>query len=160
LVLPAYPHLCLWPESVTMLYGSADALPHFSKGWEKHRMSLGDRQARFENRPLPLGAVYFLGERRSEAASSVEAVRPQAALLSLVADTFANKILDREMRAREFDVLGRLVTSVAVRQVFPNSDPSRILDLCRLIREDFASLKKSDERAPFVVATASKSAFE
>src|SRR4029077_4613458 len=128
LVLPAYPHLCLWPESVTMLYGSADALPHFSKGWEKHRMSLGDQQTRFEDRPLPLRAVYFLGERRTEAAPSVGAVRPQGAVMSLVADTFANKILDREMRAKEFDVLGRLVTSVPVRRVFPHSDPTRILD--------------------------------
>jgi hypothetical protein len=160
LVLPAYPHLCLWPESVTMLYGSADALPHFSKGWEKHRMSLDERQTRFESQPHLLGAVYFLRERRSEAAPLVETIRPQAALMSLVTDTFANKILDREMRAREFDVLGRLVTSVPVRQVFPHSNPSRILDLCRLIREDFASLKKSDGNQPFVVATNSKSTFE
>jgi hypothetical protein len=160
LVRPAYPHLCLWPESVTMLYGSADALPPFSKGWEKHRMSLGDRQTRFEDQPLPLGAVYFLGERRSEAAPSVEAVRPQAALMSLVADTFANKILDREMRAKEFDVLGRLVTSVPVRRVFPHSDPSRIFDLCQVIREDFASLKECDENPPFGVAAKSKSGFE
>jgi hypothetical protein len=159
-VLPAYPHLCLWPESVAMLYGSADALPHFSKGWEKQRLSLGELETRFENHPLPLGAIYFLGERRSEAAPSVEAVRPQAALMSLIADTFANKILDREMRAREFDVLGRLVTSVPVRRVFPHSDSSRILDLCQVIREDFASLRKSEENLPFEVATNSKSAFE
>lgn len=142
-VVPAYPHLCLWPESVAMLYGSADALPHFSKGWQKQRLSLGDGQARFENHPLPLGAIYFLGERRANDAPLVEAVRPQAALLSLVADTFANKVLDREMRAREFDVLGRLVNSAPVRRVFPNSDPTRVSDLCRVIREDFASLKAS-----------------
>ena len=145
LVLPAYPHLCLWPESVTMLYGSADALPHFSKGWEKRRMSLGDRQTRFESHPVPLGAVYLLGARRSEAAPTVEAVRSQAALMCLVADTFANKILDREMRAREFEVLGRLVTSVPIRRVFPNSDTSRIHDLCRVIREDFKSLNESTQ---------------
>jgi len=142
LVVPAYPHLCLWPESVAMLYGSPDALPHFSKGWEKHRLSLGEGQTRFENQPLALGAVYFLGERRSNDAPSVEAVRPQAALLSLVADTFANKVLDREMRAHEFDVLSRLVAAVPIRRVFPNSDPSRIHDLCRVIREDFAAIKE------------------
>jgi hypothetical protein len=143
-----------------MLYGSADALPHFSKGWEKHRMFLDDRQTRFEDQPLPLGAVYFLGERRSEGAPSVEAVRPQAALMSLVADTFANKILDREMRAGEFDVLGRLVSSVPVRKVFPHSDPSRILDLCHVIRDDFASLSKSEENPPFEVAAKFKSTSE
>jgi hypothetical protein len=142
-VAPAYPHLCLWPESVAMLFGSADALPHFSKGWEKHRLSLGDRETRFESRPLPLGGIYFLGERRDDAAPKVEPVRPQEGLLSLVADTFANRILDREMRGREFEVLGRLVTNVPVRRVFPNSDASRIRELCRVIREDFTSLKES-----------------
>ena len=144
-VVPAYPHVCLWPESVAMLYGSPDALPRFSKGWEKQRLSLGDREARFESEPLPLGAIYFLGERRADPAPFVEAVRPQAALLSLVADTFANKVLDREMRAREFEVLGQLVTRVPVRRLFGHRDPARIHDLCRVVREDFASLKESAE---------------
>ena len=123
-------------------------------------MFLGERETRFENRPIQLGAVYFLGERRAEAAPAVEAVRSQTALLALVADTFANKILDREMRAREFDVLGRLVTGVPVRQVFPNSDPARIHDLCRVIREDFASVRKITEASPFILTAKSESAFE
>jgi len=160
LLLPAYPHLCLWPESVNMLFGAPDALPHISKNWEKQRLFLGERQTQFENRAVPLGAVYFLGERRSEAAPAVEAVRSQKALLALVADTFANKVLDREMRAREFGVLGRLVTSVPVRQVFPHSDPSRIQDLCRVIREDFGSVKKASVDSPFVLTAKSESAFE
>lgn len=148
LVVPSYPHLCLWPASVAMLYGSVDALPHFSRGWEKHRLSLGDRGARFEGQPRPLGAIYLLGERRKESAPAVEPVRPQAGLLSLVADTFANKILDREMRAREFDVLGRLVTSVPVRRVFPPSDPNKLGALCRMIEADFVALKASTETRP------------
>ena len=143
LVVPAYPHLRLWPDSVATLYGSADALPHFSTGWEKHRLSLGDGQTRFEKRPLPLGAIYHLGERRSGLAPFVEVLRPQAALLSLVANTFANRILDRELRAREFEVLARLVMTVPVRRAFPHSEASRVRDLCRTIREDFASLKES-----------------
>jgi hypothetical protein len=143
LVVPAYPHVCLWPESVAMLYGSADALPQFSNGWEKQRLSLGERETRFENRSIPLGAIYLLGERRSKEAPSVEAVRPQEALLSLVTDSFASKTLDREMRAREFEVLGRLVTCVPTRRVFAHRDGSRIHELCGLIREDFASVKES-----------------
>jgi len=145
LVVPAYPHLCLWPESVAMLYGSADALPPFSKGWEKQRLSLADREERFESQPLPLAAAYLLGERRSNEAPSVEEVRPQAALLSLVADSFASRTLDRQMRAREFEVLGRLVSRVPVRRVFAHSNGSRIHDLCTAIREDFASLQESKQ---------------
>jgi hypothetical protein len=143
LVMPAYPQVCLWPDSVASLYGSADALPHFSTGWEKHRLTLGSGRAQFENRPVPLGAIYFLGERRAEAAPAVEPVRAQAALLSLVADTFANKILDRAMRAKEFEILGRLATAVPVRRVFSHCDASRIRNFCRIILEDFASIKES-----------------
>ena len=143
LVLPAYPHLCLWPDSVATLYGCADALPYSGTGGEKHRLSLGDGKTRFEKCPLPLGAIYILGQRRSDRAPFVEVIRPQTALLSLVADTFANKILDRELRAREFGVLSRLVTTVSVRRVFPHCEVSRVRDLCRVIREDFALLQAS-----------------
>lgn len=141
LVMPAYPHLCLWQDSVAMLYGSAEALPLFSTGWEKRRLALGDQGTRFESRSLPLGAIYFLGDRHPNQTPSVEEVRPQAGLLSLVADTFANKILDREMRAHEFAVLGRLVTAVPIRRLHPHNDGSRLEELCAVIREDFAALQ-------------------
>src|SRR6267143_88991 len=71
----------------------------------------------------------------------VEGVRAQAALLSLVSETYANKILDREMRAQEFEVLSRLVNSVPVRRVCPHKDATRLGELCKVIREDLDSLK-------------------
>ena len=139
-VMPAYPHLCLWQDSVEMLYGSSEALPRFSTGWEKRRLALGEQGTRFENRSLPLGAIYLLGDRLPDQAPFVEGVWPKAGLLSLVADTFANKILDREMRAHEFAVLGRLVTAVPIRRIHSHKDSSRLEELCAVIREDFASL--------------------
>jgi len=140
-IMPAYPHLCLWPESVKMLYGSEEALPPFSPAWDKRRLALGENGTRFESRRLPLGAVYLLGERRADSAPSFEAVTPRAALLSLVADTFANSILDRDLRAREFAVLGRLVSDVPVRRIYPSSVATEMEHLCRAIREDYAQLR-------------------
>ncbi len=139
-VQPAYPYLCLWPDSVQTLYGSAEALPRFLADWDKRCLLLGEEGTRYVNRPLPLGAIYVLGDRRPDPAPYVEAMRPQSALLSLVADTYANKILDRDMRATEFEVLGQLVSSVAVRRIYPNKDTARIEDLCRVIRKDYESL--------------------
>jgi hypothetical protein len=140
-VVAAHPQLCLWPESVKMLYGSAEALPRINQIWDKRRLRLGEQGTRFESRPLPLGVIYLLGDRCHDPAPSVETMRPQASLLSLVADTYANKILDREMRAREFDILGRLADSIPIRRVFAHCDPERVGDLCGVILEDFASLK-------------------
>jgi hypothetical protein len=138
--VPAYPHLCLWPDSVEALFGSAEALPRFIPEWEKRRMPLGDQGTRFESRLLRLGAIYLLEERSSEGTPRVENVRPQAALLSLVAETYANKTLDRNMRASEFEVLARLVNSVPVRRVLPHSNPCGLAQLCEVIRKDFDSL--------------------
>jgi hypothetical protein len=139
-VVPAYPHLCLWADSVEALYGSSEVLPQFSAGWEKRRLVLGEQGTRFEDRSRPLGAIYLLGERRPDPAPYVEAVKPQAALLSLVAETFATKVLTRDLRAREFAVLGRLVLTVPVRRVYPNREPARLEELCNAIRKDVDSL--------------------
>jgi hypothetical protein len=139
-VMPGYPYLCLWPEAVQILGQSPEALPRIVPEVEKRRFSLVEGEARFEQRPLPLAAIYFLDERRPDPAPYVEPLRPQAALLSLVADTYANRILDRGLRAEEFDVLSRLVKTIPIRRFFPHSDSSRIRDLCRVIREDYSGL--------------------
>jgi hypothetical protein len=143
-VMPAYPHLCLWPESVKMLYESPEALPRLIPDWDKRRLDLGEQGTRFESRSLPLGAIYVLGDRRPDPAPYVESIRPQSALLALVADTYANKILDREMRAREFAVLGRLVTTIPIRRVYANADASRWKEFRKVVREDFNSLDRSN----------------
>ena len=142
-VVAAHPQLCLCPQSAKMLYGSEEALPRLNPAWDKRRVALGEQGTRFENRALPLSGIYLLGDRRPDPAPYVEAMRSQAALLSLVADTYANKILDREMRAREFEALGRLASTVPVRRLFPHSDAGRLRDLCRVIENDFAALTDS-----------------
>jgi hypothetical protein len=144
-VMPGYPYLSLWPESVKIFHDSPEALPRIVPDWEKRRLALGDDGIRFENRQLRLAAIYFLGDRQLDPAPYVEAIRAQAALLALVANTYANKILDRDLRAREFDVLNRLVETVPIRWIYPHSDSSRIGDLCRIIREDFVSLKATTQ---------------
>jgi hypothetical protein len=140
-VQPAYPYLCLWPDSVRMLYGSLEGFPPFIPDWDKRRLDLGQQGTRFESRSLKLGAIYVLGERRPDPAPYIESMKPQEAFLALVADTYANKILDREMRASEFAVLGRLVSSVPVRRVRPHEDAGRLEELCKVIRRDFDSLE-------------------
>jgi hypothetical protein len=136
-IMPAYPYLSLWPESVEMLYGSPDALPRFTGNWDKRYAGNGSGGVRFEEEALQLGAVYLLGERAGDPAPYVEAVPVQSALISLVANTYATNTLESQMRAMEFGVLGRLVLTVAIRRVCANVDPRRIDELCRLIYRDF-----------------------
>jgi hypothetical protein len=141
LVHPAYPYLCLWPESVESLYGSPDALPKFSANYEKRFLSLGKQELRFAERALPLSAIYILGDRRGDPAPLVEELAPQKAFLALVANTFATNTLDSGMRAKEFEILARLAPSVPIRALCAHYDASRLPQLCELLNEEAQKLR-------------------
>jgi hypothetical protein len=139
-VSPTYPHLCLWPESVEMLYGTADALPPFVPNWEKRRLSSEHGGARFEDGALPLRALYLLDEIRDEPGPHVEAVTGQIGFLALVANSYATNMLDSEMRANEFRTLSNLVAKVPLRRLFTSKGQLPPADLCQVVLRDLACL--------------------
>lgn len=139
-VYSAYPYLCLWPESVASIYGSADALPQLSVNYDKRCLSLGKQQLPFAERPLQLAAVYILGERRGDPAPTIEDLAPRQAFLSLLANTFGANVVDGSMRAKEFETLGRLVPAVRIRQIWPHEDSKRLSELCQRICDDLQDM--------------------
>jgi hypothetical protein len=140
-VQPAYPHVRLWPESVSVLFGSPEALPRLTPSWEKRVLDLGQRELAFQDEPLPLGAIYVLHARRDEAGlPRVEASPARHAIVELVANTYAGPLLEPAMRAAEFDFLGRMVARVPVRIVTPHADPAQMSRLCEVILDDVRSL--------------------
>lgn len=137
-VRPAYPRVRLWPESVLSLFGSDNALPRITPGWDKRFLDLRTPGYQFQHVPLPLAAVYFLGGRSGDiSVPIVEPVSPRNALIRLVTDTYTNYLLNLAQRAQEFELLGRMVENVPTRQVTPGADFSRIDDLCAAIVADF-----------------------
>lgn len=135
MVRPGYPCIRLWPASVKALYGSEDHLPKLTPNWDKCYLDLNDQ---FTTEPLPLVAIYHLGERRRDPkAPFVENLDRSAGLLSLIANTYATKLMNKEMRAREFELLTRVLNNVPLRRVTPHGDPARIPELCDTILEDF-----------------------
>ena len=138
LARPGYPRVCIWPDSVQAVCGSPEALPLLTPNWEKCYLPLGDESHRFQQQPLPLGAVFLLGPRAAEAsAPRVQAVRSGDALIALVQNTYMNYVLDRAQRAQEFELLGRLVAQVPIRQVTPHVDPAHLAKLCGVLIEEF-----------------------
>ena len=142
-VSPSYPHLCLWPDSVELLYGTTDALPPFVPNWEKRRLAFANGGARFEDGDLPLRAIYLLDEIRGEPGPHVEAVTGQTGFLSLVANSFATNMLDSEMRANEFRTFSSLVAKVPLRRLFTSKGRLAPADLCQAVLHDLASLTLS-----------------
>jgi hypothetical protein len=139
-VQPAYPRVRLWPHSVRSLFGREDALPLLTPTWNKRFLDLRGTGYRFQREALPLAAVYLIGKYEAYDAPRIEPLNPGEALITLVSDTYATRLLDRSLRAREFEVLGRLVQEVPVKRVVANDALERIADLCAIVEEDTRAL--------------------
>lgn len=141
LVQPAYPSIRLWPSSVEALYGTAATLPKLTPTWDKCYLDLTQDKYEFQHEPLPLAAIYILAERSDDdGVPFVEDLAPGAALMSLIANTYATYLMDKTMRAREFELLQRVLSSVPLKRVTPHSDPVRIDELCQAILNSFATI--------------------
>lgn len=142
LVRPGYLCIRLWPPAVKALYGSETHLPRLTPNWDKCYLDLSER---FQGQPLPLAAIYQLGERRHDSvAPFVESLDRTEGLMALVANTYATKLMDKQMRAREFELLTRVVGSVSVRRVTPHSDPAHLTELCDSILSDFRNTDNTE----------------
>ncbi len=142
--VPGYPRICLWPDAVSNLLGSAQALPLLTPVWEKRFLALDGTRAKFSGQELPLGVIYMLAHRSDLAAAPlVQPISAREALLALVQNTYMNWLLDREQRAVEFEFLAQLVQHVPVRRIVPHSDPKRLSALCQLLVSDAQTLLSS-----------------
>jgi hypothetical protein len=140
-VQSAYPRIRLWPESVQSLFGKADALERITPTWDKCFLNLNSPEYSFQREPLPLAAIYFLGARVEAGRKPViEAVNLREGLMTLVSDTSTTQLMDRPARAKEFELLGRLVQCVPMRRLAPVDDIARISELCHIIIDDFEKL--------------------
>lgn len=141
-VLPGYPRVCLWPDSVNMLFSTPDALPLIVGGWEKRYLPLDGVQASFAADGLPLSVVCLLAGGRSDEpqAPYLEPVSQSEAVLQLVRNTYMNWLLDRDQRAAEFDVLARLVSEVPCFRVTTSSNRTRLSDLTNLLESHAGNL--------------------
>lgn len=141
LVRPAYPRVRLWPESVEGLFGNVNALPRMTPGWDKRFLGLKNPGYHFQEQPVQLAAAYFLQPRVLDSAfPAISTVSPAAALMSLVADSYATNFLDKSLRAKEFEVLSRLVQSVPLRSIAAPNDLARIDSFCEAVVQDVRSL--------------------
>jgi len=143
-VRPGYPRLNLWPPAVQAIFGAPDALPLITPNWAKRYLSLEQPGYRFAARSQPLRAIYLLGTRCADSrAPYAEPVPAREAMVELVSNTYLNCLPDAELRAREFEFLGRLQAWIPVRRVFPHTDPGRLTSLCETILDDFRQLTHS-----------------
>jgi hypothetical protein len=149
-VIPGYPRICLWSDSVGYLFSTPDALPLIVRGWEKRFLALdGTSRARPALEICPLSSIFFLAPRTDEdRAPCIEPLSKRHAVLQFVQNTYMNWLLDREGRAGEFDAIVKLVSQVACFRLTPSSDPARLDGMAALIESHVLS----SDPATFIAA--------
>jgi hypothetical protein len=143
-VEPSYPVLRLWPWTVDLLFGDEDALPRISPQWQKRGLNLNHGDYAYQSEPLPLRALYILGERSAaDAAPFFSEITGAAALLKLIANSWAHYADRPAILAAQLEVLARVSRQVPVRELIPHQDASRLSDLIQLITAETAALRNS-----------------
>jgi hypothetical protein len=133
---PSRARLSLWPDSAASLF-STQSLPAHSPVYAKRRLDLLEHGYRFHERPVPVVTICILATRGAPT-HGPRALRPQAALMNLVSHTYGNYLLDASMRAREFDVLGRIAELVHVSELSLNASLDELVSDCRSLADRLA----------------------
>jgi hypothetical protein len=141
LVQPGYPRLRLWKSAIDELYGSEEGLSRVFRQTDKHFVALsqnGDSAWRFHSQPLPLAAIYVLGERQQLLAEPrIEAMIPQIGLMHLITHSYPQSLkLDRDRQATEFTMLGCLASVVPMLQLYREDSLAGLSDVCDVILEN------------------------
>jgi hypothetical protein len=140
-VQPGLPRVLLWSESVAALWGDPEALPRIVATWEKRYLDLNQPGYHFAPEAVPLGAIYVLHDRSGDARETeITPIGGTHALVELVANTYANDLLDKRQRVQELEVLGRVVNHVPIRKVRSPDDRRAVEHVCEAMIDDFVAL--------------------
>ena len=136
---PSHGHLSVWRDSAQALFAT-ESLPQHSAVYAKHRVDLIDRGYRFHDGGVPIDTICVLGGRAAAAEQVVlRDVPPRAALMALVGQTYSNYLLDETMRAREFDLLGRVAEGVRVMELAFSDRFEDLVPSCRTLALQFGN---------------------
>lgn len=141
-VAPAYPGIRLWPDAVEALFGSSEALPKVSSGWDKRLLSLSDGEHRFRSTRLPIGALYWLtGSHLDGNTLCMSVLRASELMMKLVSASYPNYLLNGDMRSKEFATLAKLAADVPGSEITVCNNLFAVHEGCRAIIADFRTLK-------------------
>lgn len=148
LLQPGYPRMRQWPSTLSTLPNlDPSALPRVLSLMEKRYVNLrpcgGTSPWQFQSRPQPLLGIYVL-ETPGPADTSpcVHAIRATDALVALVRNTYADYMLDRAGRARDFELLGEVAGKIPLRLVRRPLGLQSVRPVCRSILEDAKMLRR------------------
>ena len=138
-VLPGYPGLRLWPESLTMFAAparsAADMLP-------SGKVRVGAPGVQFRGQPSDLRAIFLLSKRHLRDRLRAKRIDQQAAVLQLMRHLFIIDVSDRLQLRRVFWAITSVVKRVPVFRIALPDDRERVAAAA----ESVVTLARSIER--------------
>jgi hypothetical protein len=128
---------------VAYLFGHENALPRITPQhptWDKCYLDLSTEGYSFQREAVPLIVLYSGFEDEAAASPRLENVGRKDSLLDLLANSYANHLLDRHMRESEFALLGRVADEVPMRRFRIRRGLDQLDALREVILEDCESL--------------------
>jgi hypothetical protein len=120
---PAAPQLRIWEDSEHLVLGAQSRLAPLTASWPKRGLALAGGGLRFQDGPIRLDALVFIGDPVADpSASTMESVGGRDAILGLVENTYTNYLLDDAQRADEMRAIGALVGAVRIARLRPAHD--------------------------------------
>ncbi len=136
MVMPTYPGVRLWEDSIQMLFAQTPALGRVAHYNNKKRLALNNGQVHFYRGRAPLRRMYFVADPAETVGKqpiTITALSAREAFMELVAHSFKLNVDERSMIAREFHLLNRIATlPLFFRLSFPH-DFSLLPDVHRAI---------------------------
>ena len=114
---PGYPRVSLWADAAEALFADRGPLPRYSATYDKRYLDLAAAALPFQRTPLPLSRVLVLAGPAPAGGPAIRPLGAREGLVALLRHTYGTYLIDMGLRAREFDVLARLVEAVPVCEV-------------------------------------------
>ena len=142
IVHPGYPRLKLLPPSIDYLGLSSTFLQRvFSVGDKRYVELTSEKSAsawRFQDKPLPLAAIYILQNRQSELATPyIESIPTELGLMHLMAHRYPKFLnLEQDHVARDFSFLSSLAAKIPIKKVYRPDNITKLPEVCDVIVND------------------------
>lgn len=138
-VVPSYPGVRLWPETITALHGDSIATSNVAHYTAKKRLEAGDARLPFADAPAVLRRVYLLDAptpHGSPEEISITSVSGRDAVIELLSYTFRLGMDVERSAFAELDMFSRLVSLGIVRRLHYPRDISSLARLRAAILTD------------------------
>ena len=142
IVHPGYPRLKLLPPSIDYLGLSSSFLQRVFSVGDKRYVELttekGASTWRFQDKPLPLAAIYILQNRQSELATPyIESIPTELGLMHLMAHRYPKFLnLEKDYLAGDFSFLNSLAARIPIKKVYRPDNITKLTEVCDVILND------------------------